>query len=161
MYTPFFTASYSTRFPGKKRSCGALLFFGKEMRIALPASTDIYLTGGKSHPSETKLARFLVRDLSTGSVFIDIGAHYGYFSLLAATIIQEGIIHSFEPSEAAFGLLRQNTAGSPRITAWQKAVAGNEGSIGFFEFDNLHSEFNSASIGQFEGEGWFRRDAVL
>lgn len=54
------------------------LFYGKKMKVALPASTDIYLTGGKSHDSEIRLARFLIQNLSGEEHFLDIGAHYGY-----------------------------------------------------------------------------------
>src|SRR5690606_3346806 len=41
----------------------ALLFFGGEMQVLLPAATDIYLTGGKTHSSEIRLAKFMIANL--------------------------------------------------------------------------------------------------
>jgi len=71
-------------------------FFGVDMHLLLPSSTDIYLTGGKSHDSETRLAKFLIHELQTGDTFVDVGAHYGYFSLLAAKLVGDtGTVYSF------------------------------------------------------------------
>ncbi|MBK8723012.1 MAG: hypothetical protein IPL95_12315 [Saprospiraceae bacterium] len=86
------------------------LFFGKKMKVALPASTDIYLTGGKSHSSEIRLALFLIKNLMMNDKFLDIGAHYGYFTLLASEIVGEnGQVISFEPTSKSFQLLKLNT----------------------------------------------------
>src|SRR5690554_3611881 len=46
------------------------LFYGKMMKVALPASTDIYLMGGKSHDSEIRLAKYLILNLKPGSKFL-------------------------------------------------------------------------------------------
>src|SRR5690606_1029921 len=71
----------------QKKEMTTDIFSGGQMRIALPASTDIYLTGGKSHDSEIRLARLMMQELTAESVYIDIGAHYGYFSIIAAECI--------------------------------------------------------------------------
>jgi hypothetical protein len=95
----------------------ASLFFGKEMLIALPAATDIFLTGGKSHDSEIRLARFLINNLKAHDVFFDIGAHYGYFSLLAAELIDnEGAVYSFEPSSKTYTILSANVQQHNKFT---------------------------------------------
>ena len=49
-------------------------FFEEEMHLLLPASTDIYLTGGKSHESEIRLAKFMIHNLVKGDCFVDVGA---------------------------------------------------------------------------------------
>lgn len=46
------------------------LFNGREINVFLPASTDIFLTGGKSHTSEIRLARFLIHQLKEGGYFL-------------------------------------------------------------------------------------------
>ncbi|RYY41592.1 MAG: FkbM family methyltransferase [Chitinophagaceae bacterium] len=137
----------------------ASLFWGGTMQVALPAATDIFLTGGKTHPSETRLARFMIRDLSVNSVFFDVGAHYGYFSLLAAELAFRGQVHAFEPSTHTFGILQRNVAAQQRIRAHHVAVSRTDGEIPFYEFDNLHSEYNSADAHQFSGEAWFKKHA--
>jgi hypothetical protein len=60
-------------------------FFDRHMLIRFPAGTDIYLTGGKTDDAELRLTRFLFSELGPGDQFIDIGAHFGYYSLLAST----------------------------------------------------------------------------
>lgn len=127
------------------------------MRLLLPASTDIYLTGGKTHDSEIRLARFLIHHLNTGGTFIDIGAHYGYFSLLAAHLVGErGRVAAFEAAPATYRVLQQNMAGSAALEAIHGAVSDTAAPLTFYEFPNLYSEYNSSDIGQYEQAAWFR-----
>lgn len=136
----------------------ATLFFGKKMLVALPASMDIYLTGGKSHDSEIRLARFMILQLAAGDHFLDIGAHYGYFSLLAAELVgRNGRVQSYEPSSATYEILSINTDSRPEIAAFHKAVSDTGEPVTFFEFSNLYSEYNSIDVAQFSDEEWFRR----
>jgi hypothetical protein len=67
-------------FSKEQKLVQAKTFFGVEMKVALPAGSDIYFTGGKSHPSEINLAYFLLKQVKPGSEFADIGAHFGYFT---------------------------------------------------------------------------------
>lgn len=134
----------------------ARLFFGQEVQVALPASTDIYLTGGKTHASEIRLARFLIRRLQPGDHFLDIGAHYGYFTLLAAALTGEGgRVEAYEPAGSTFELLQQNAAPLPQVRVHQQAVSDAAGELTFYEFPNLYSEYNSFHIEQFRNEAWF------
>lgn len=139
-----------------KKIVEAKLFFGKKMKIALPASTDIYLTGGKTHISEIKLARYLIRHLQAHDTFVDIGAHYGYFSYLAAEITQgQGKVFSFEPSPESFELLAHNHQAYPHWTAYNMAVGSHSGKLTFFQFPNQYSEYNSFVVEQYKHEDWF------
>jgi FkbM family methyltransferase len=140
----------------KEKVVSSKLFYGKFMNIALPASTDIYLTGGKSHSSEIRLAKFMINNLSDSNHFLDIGAHYGYFTLLASELVGEnGIVLSFEPTSKSFSLLQENTARLRNVKAQQKAISNSLEPIVFYEFPNLHSEYNTSDITQFENEKWF------
>jgi len=60
------------------------LFFGKKITVTLPAGSDIYLTGGKAHDSEIRLTKFILKNLAQDDVFIDVGAHFGFFTRLAS-----------------------------------------------------------------------------
>lgn len=145
---------YSTN--KKEKIVGTHLFWGSKMQIALPASTDIYLTGGKSHPSEIRLAKFIILNLTDGSHFLDIGAHYGYFTLLAAKLAgNNGKIMSFEPAESSYNLLRTNTKDLQNTSVFKLAVSKSEGNLIFYEFPNLHSEYNASDVSQFKDEAWF------
>lgn len=133
------------------------LFFGERMKIALPAATDIYLTGGKSHPSEIRLARFLMLNLPDGGHFLDIGAHYGYFSLIAARSVGTGgLVQCLEPSAESYRILSANVDKLDNVTAYRMAVSDTTDKVTFYEFANLHSEYNSSTVKQFETEEWFR-----
>ena len=128
------------------------------MDIRLPAATDIYLTGGKTHPSEIRLARFLIRHLKQGDHFLDIGAHYGYFSLLARQLVgEQGTVFAFEASPTTFSLLHKNVATHQNITVLNIAIADKTEEISFFEFPSLYSEYNSMELEQFKQEAWFQK----
>lgn len=135
----------------------AELFYGKQMTIALPASTDIYLTGGKSHESEIKLAKFIILNLSTGDHFLDIGAHYGYFTLLASKVTGEnGKVVACEPATQTFALLQENCTTEKNIFCYRRAVSDTSGTFTFYEFPNLYSEYNTMDVEQFKNEAWFK-----
>lgn len=141
----------------KEKEVIAETFFGVPMHIFLPSSTDIYLTGGKSHDSEIRLARFLMSQLHSGYIFLDIGAHYGYFSLLAAQLVGDaGQVYSFEASPKTFRLLEQNTADYAQMHSYNLAVSDTSGDMVFYEFPNLYSEYNSMEIEQYMEEPWYK-----
>lgn len=142
---------------GRKFAVTAVLFWGKKMQVALPASTDIYLTGGKSHPSEIRLAKFLIQHLNEGDHFLDIGAHYGYFTLLANELVgARGRIVSCEPATESFQILQRNAAPFTSIRVVKKAVSDVNGDMVFYEFPNQYSEYNALDVAQFKEEAWFR-----
>ena len=133
-------------------------FFGEDMHLLLPASTDIYLTGGKSHESEIRLAKFMIHNLSKGDCFVDVGAHYGYFTLLASKLVDgTGEVHSFEAASTTYAMLKKNSTSKENIKYYHKAVADQNGTITFHEFPNLYSEYNSIDIKQFKNNSWFSK----
>lgn len=141
----------------KGRLRTAQTFFGREMEVLLPAATDIYLTGGKTHDSEIRLARFMAGRLKDGDVYIDIGAHFGYYTLLAATLVGEkGKVYAFEAAGKTYEVLKRNAAGVQQVTAYHNAVSDKEEHISFYEFPILYSEYNSIDVEQFSGEEWMK-----
>lgn len=137
------------------------LFYRQKINVALPASTDIYLTKGKSHSSEIRLARFLIDTLAEGDLFIDIGAHIGYFSLLASKLVgHSGKILSFEPAPKTFHLLELNTRQVENVSVYPHAVSNTSDDLVFYELPNYYSEYNTSDISQFEKEDWFKNIEV-
>lgn len=140
----------------KEKEKKTRLFNGSMMTIILPSATDIYLTGGKSHDSEIRLARFLIRNVAEGSHFLDIGAHYGYFSLIASELTgAKGKVLALEPARKSGAVLQQNCKDRSNITIIPKAISDQIGEISFYEFPNLFSEYNAINIDQFRDEKWF------
>lgn len=133
-------------------------FFGDEMVVALPAGSDIYFTGGKSHPSEINLAYFLLKQVKPGSEFADIGAHFGYFTLLATKLVgPNGRVHSFEPGANTFKILQINTSKRPNTQVSNSALSDQNGQLQFYEFPAYYSEYNTIDISQFDGKDWIKK----
>ena len=62
-------------------------------------------------PYEPGLANAVVKSLSPGDVFLDVGANIGFFSVLAATCVgPKGKVIAFEPHPAARDVLKQAVA---------------------------------------------------
>jgi FkbM family methyltransferase len=162
----YMLAQLYIRFPsaliGKQKFVSTKLFFCTRMKIALPAATDIYLTGGKSHSSEIRLAKFMIRNVRPADHFLDIGAHYGYFSILASELVgQFGIVQSFEPSQQSFALLQDNVSLLSNVVGFNKAVSSTSGTTSFYEFPTSHSEYNTIDIRQFSDTSWFRQSKPI
>ncbi|GMR22232.1 MAG: hypothetical protein BMS9Abin37_0566 [Acidobacteriota bacterium] len=65
----------------------------------------VFVTG-RWEDETTQLVRAL---LKPGDSFVDVGAHVGYFTLLAADALQYGgRVHAFEPVPRSFELLENN-----------------------------------------------------
>ncbi len=110
----------------------AKTFFGVRMKTLLPAGTDILLNGIKSHDSEIRLTKFLTRHLKAGDTFIDVGAHYGYYALLASILTgDKGHVYAIEASAHSFELLKVNTDPLKNITAYHNAAGEAPGEIVF------------------------------
>lgn len=134
-------------------------FFDAALVIPLPACTDIFLTGGKSHESELRLSRFLINRLKSGDTIIDLGAHVGFFTRLCATLCEpHGRVIALEPSAGTYPLLHKNVIGIGHITALEAAAGAKIGEISFYEFKSSHSEYSSTDAAQYIGESWFSRN---
>lgn len=134
-------------------------FFSSPMELLLPAGMDIYLLGAKSHDSEIRLTRFLIKNLKAGDSFLDVGAHYGFYSLLAAHLCgANGKVMSIEASEAIHQLLQKNLQKQTNIELFHLAAHEENSHISFFEFPILYSEYNTIHPEQFEKEKWYQNN---
>ncbi|MEL7120471.1 MAG: FkbM family methyltransferase [Bacteroidota bacterium] len=139
---------------GKKVICST--FFDRSMEVELPAGMDIYLLGIKSHDSEIRLAGYLIQKLQLGHTFVDVGAHYGYFSLLSAKLVgNQGKTFCFEASPNTFKTLKKNVRPYENILAINQACSDKNEVLSFYEFPLLYSEYNTIDIQQFSKEKWF------
>ncbi|MEM9835319.1 MAG: FkbM family methyltransferase [Bacteroidota bacterium] len=129
--------------------------YGLPFTVALPAGTDIYLTGGKTHISEIRLAIFLTRYFPDGGIYLDIGAHYGYFAGLVAALHSQNKVSCFEPAPDTYLLLAENVA-SMQTETYQKGMADAVGQLTFYQFPARFSEYNSLDIEQYQNEDWIK-----
>lgn len=82
---------------------------------------------------EPELRKLLKNFLQPGMVFLDVGAHIGYFSVLAAArVIPEGEVHAFEVNPICVDRLIKNAETYPVIRVHTQAVSDAEGEALFF-----------------------------
>jgi len=130
-------------------------FFNSPLKIILPGSSDLYLFGMKSHHSEIRLTKYLVRHVNKGDVVIDCGAHYGFYSQLFSNLVGDsGQVFSIEPSKVSFSILAQNNKLRNNISSFQIAVGKVNKIDAFFEFPPQYSEYNAQSIDQYNSSKW-------
>ena len=83
---------------------------------------------------ETHVSAVVMQYLQAGSVFVDIGANIGYYSLLAATRVgKHGQVLAFEPSADNCALLKMSMLANEfdNVVVHPYAVADINGVVGF------------------------------
>ena len=123
---------------------------------------------------EPETTRLLLNFLKARQTFIDVGAHIGYFTLLAARAVEPtGRVYAFEPAPANRDLLLRNirvNGYNAIVTVVPKVVCDRSGAVSLFlskEDSGSNSILPSPLVGTdsvsveattldefFEGEGW-------
>lgn len=130
-------------------------FFGDSMDVLLPAGTDIYLTSGKAHDSEIRLTSYIINTLKENDTFVDVGAHFGFFSLLAGKIVgAKGKVIALEGGTDTYQVLNKNIKAKVNIQANNKVVSNTHGEVYFYQFPTAYSEYNSLDIEQYKNTDW-------
>lgn len=129
------TIAYRYPFKVKKRT-----LWGTPMTYYLPEGNAIYYYGF----FEAGLTNFFVNLLKEGDVFFDIGAHVGYYTVLAGELVgANGSVHSFEPTPRTFASLKKNTQHTGNTVIHNAAVLDKETLIEFIDYGPKYSAFNS------------------
>lgn len=82
---------------------------------------------------EPMTSRIISDSLVGGETFLDIGANFGYFSLLAASIVgDKGRVYSIEASPEVLATLTQNTQSFKNITLLNSVVGARKGETEFY-----------------------------
>jgi FkbM family methyltransferase len=105
------------------------------------------LIAGEYEPYTTELLR---HSLKEGDIFLDIGAHIGYYSLLGCEVVgNSGTVIAFEPEPSNFHLLQANVnrKAYKNVELVNKAVGENAG------IATLHLINNQSSVHSFYFEG--------
>jgi FkbM family methyltransferase len=117
-------------------------FWGDYLKVTIPETVSTQIAFHQYY--EKDLTHVLIECLEPEMVFFDIGAHYGYFTLLAANIVgPRGRVHSFEPTKETYELLVENTRGHQNITVNNKAVYSETTELSFRNLGAGLSAFNS------------------
>lgn len=94
-------------------------------------------------------------DLRPRDIVMDVGAHIGAFTVLAA---QAGVkeVRAYEPQEDSFKLLKANTRTLPNVKIERKAVLGSTDKRTEVEFYLQGTNTSGHSIHHFRGRGIVR-----
>ncbi len=98
---------------------------------------------------EEHIAQRFLECLATGATVVEVGAHIGYYTLLAARAVgAAGRVIAFEPDPANFRLLERNLRlnGFGNVEARQQAVADRPGTLTVFR-DAVNSGRSSIAAG--------------
>lgn len=137
---------------GWHRLALAPLFFGQGMWVLTgEAMSSGLLTFGYT---ELALTSLMLRVIKPGDFVVDVGAHFGYESLLASHLVGErGRVLSFEPSPDALRLAIANLGGRGNVELTPAAVGDSEG-VAYLEHAPIHrSAFTRASSSGHGGGG--------
>ncbi|MCU1428783.1 MAG: sle [Actinomycetia bacterium] len=118
------------------------LFDGQQLRVVLPeiVGTDLYRHGFIEAP----LTQMLLERLRPGMVFVDVGAQYGYFTVVASRLVQPfGTVIAFEPGKHAAALLMSNVAHLPGVVVEQAALHTSGGTVELTDYGPQHSALNT------------------
>ena len=125
------------------------VFWGEDFFGHLPDIRYISLFGILGD-TEIKLTKFFIKNLKYDSIFYDIGASYGFYSLLATQLITKGEVHLFEPISSVFELLQKNLLHKDRIFLNQIALFNSEESIDFYENKIGKTGLNTFNVSNIE-----------
>jgi FkbM family methyltransferase len=119
----------------------ARTFWGDSMDVLLPDTVSIALYQYRFF--ESGLTRIVLAQIKPGMTFFDVGAHFGYFTLLGSHLVgPTGHVHSFEPTPNTFQTLKRNTAGRPNVQLNQRAVYAHADTLTFAAYED-HPSFNA------------------
>jgi FkbM family methyltransferase len=130
---------------GWNRPVAAPLPWGDVFHGRLPeAVTSVIWRTGHYEPVTT---RFVIETLKPGDMFVDIGAHFGYFTLLASRLVgPTGKVLSIEAMPSTFEMLSQNVSrnGRSNVELHNCAAYSKPATLQFKDFGVVHSSLNTA-----------------
>ncbi len=133
----FFLSKFNFSFPYKVKT-----FWGKRMKVILPEviSSELRRFGF----IEDSVASFIINYCYKGNTVIDVGSHFGFFSLLMSEAVgNDGNVHCFEPTPSTFAILESNVFNIDNIFINQKAILDKDSEIKLNDYGITSSAFNS------------------
>jgi len=116
-----------------------LVIFRDYKFVYTPESEGGGCISALTSPGEAFLSQVILSILRKDSVFLDVGANIGYFSVLSASKITQGKIFAFEPVPKTLSYLRRNiilNQLSARVYPQGAAVGNKDGFV--FVTTNMH-----------------------
>ncbi len=116
--------------------------WGDTMTGYLPEVNTFYYYGN----CEANLTSFLLRFLKENMIFIDVGAHIGFYSMLSSHLVGlKGKVYSFEPTPWTYNLLQKNTKLLTNVITTNAGASDSDGEFSFSDYGPGYGAYNSAS----------------
>lgn len=116
-------------------------FFGETMYVGIPEYGHLVDYGVLLGYAEVRLTKFCINRIKRDYTFFDVGANYGYYSLLAASLARGGNAYAFEPNPETLKILSKNKRSNMHII--NSAVSDRDGNVDFYMYDQIHSVISS------------------
>jgi len=129
---------------GGQRDIACPLVWGDRFYGALPEAVTSLMWRYGFYEAKTSL--FLLNYLKEDDVFIDVGAHFGYFTLLGSRLVGNGgRVLSIEAMPRTFAMLEGNIKANRLTNVEPLNIAGSEanGALTFRDFGIVDSSLNS------------------
>lgn len=136
----------------------AKTLWGDIMTYYLPEGQAIFYYGF----FEANLTNFLINFLKEGDRFMDVGAHVGYYTVLASRLVGDsGNVHSFEPTPRTFDSLKENAVGKKNVFVNNFAAFNEEKEIVFIDYGPKFSAFNGFKDRTSDDTDFLRNDGKV
>lgn len=122
------------------------------------------------HRNERATVDYIRALLKPGAVFIDVGAHVGYYAEYVGHLIgRNGFVYAFEPHTNNYRLLMRNCRHLPQVKTIQAAVSDSNGEALLFEHStsssshgltDLSGSGKSISVRKVTLDEWSRENEV-
>ncbi|HVH67329.1 MAG TPA: FkbM family methyltransferase [Gemmatimonadales bacterium] len=131
---------------GLSHAVSTKTFWNGRFEVVLPEGTSTHVW--RYGFFESDVCTFLLRFLRPGMVFVDVGAHYGFFTLLASNLVSaEGRVMALEPIPRTFRQLNKNASSNSRfrnIIPVNVAAYSANTTLQFRDYGLVDSAMNSA-----------------
>lgn len=109
------------------------------------SAAGLLLYGQPTH--ELRETRLIARIANQSLVMIDVGAHYGWYSMTMANASPDGQVVAVEPDPLTYQYLKANLAPFPKATGLAVALGAVEGSATLWRADSRDLSSTSRVVG--------------
>lgn len=129
----------------------ARTFWGDKMEVVLPEPVSLAISVLGFF--EEGLTRMVLEHVREGDIFVDVGAHFGYYTLLASALVREsGQVHAFEPTHSTYALLCKNVAAKGNVVPNNLALYCENTSLPFNDYGPIWSAWNSLTSARLDSK---------
>ena len=126
----------------RSKEVKARTFWGGEMTVIFPEDVSIYIW--RYGYFEEDVCIYLLSLLQEGMTFLDIGSHFGFFTLLGSHLVGEnGKVLALEPTPSTYWQLKKNITNYPNVDVYNCAAYSADEKIRFYDYGLSESAFNS------------------